>query len=85
MKAIAPEKRRELVKSMRQKVSLLDELTKQYWSDSSEKAGWKQVFDYIKIGPYIEKLGPLNKETTNQRLYKRTDSGWEDITKMFWK
>lgn len=31
MKAIAPEKRRELVKSMRQKVSLLDELTKQYW------------------------------------------------------
>lgn len=48
LKAIAPEKRRELVKSMRQKVSLLDELTKQYWSDSSEKAGWKQVFDYIK-------------------------------------
>lgn len=47
LKAIAPEKRRELVKSMRQKVSLLDELAKQYWSDSSEKAGWKQVFDYI--------------------------------------
>ena len=45
----------------------------------------QKVFDYIKIGPYIEKLGPLNKETTNQRLYKRTDSGWEDITKMFWK
>lgn len=47
LKAIAPEKRRELVKLMRQKVSFLDELTKQYWSDSSEKDGWKQVFDYI--------------------------------------
>jgi len=27
-------------------------------------------FDYIKLGHYDEKLGPLNKNTTNQRLYK---------------
>lgn len=27
-------------------------------------------FDYIKLGPYIEKLGPLNSNTTNQRFYK---------------
>lgn len=27
-------------------------------------------FDYIKLGPYIEELGPLNSETTNQRLYE---------------
>lgn len=47
LKVIAPEKRRELVKSMRQKVSLLDELAKQYWGNSSDMAGWKQVFDYI--------------------------------------
>ncbi len=47
LKAIAPEKRRELVKAMRQKVSLLDELTEQYWSDDTKMAGWKQVFDYI--------------------------------------
>lgn len=47
LKSIAPERRRELVKSMRQNISLLDELVKQYWNDSSEKAGWKQVFDYI--------------------------------------
>ena len=53
-------------------------------AESVPESVW-EVFDYIKIGPYIEKLGPLNKETTNQRLYKRTDSGWEDITKMFWK
>lgn len=28
------------------------------------------VFDYVKVGPYIEKLGPLNKPTTNQKLYQ---------------
>lgn len=27
-------------------------------------------FDYIKLGPYIEELGPLNSKTTNQRLYE---------------
>lgn len=27
-------------------------------------------FDYIKIGPYIEELGPLKSKTTNQILYK---------------
>lgn len=26
--------------------------------------------DYIKLGPYREECGPLNKRTTNQRLYK---------------
>lgn len=47
LKAVSPEKRREMVKAMRQKVSLLNELTEQYWSDDSEMAGWKQIFDYI--------------------------------------
>lgn len=40
-----------------------------------------QHFDYIKTGPYIEALGPLNKRTTNQRLYHHG----EDITAVFWK
>lgn len=47
LKAIAPEKRRDLVKLLRQKVKLLDELTEQYWSEDSEMSGWKQIFDYI--------------------------------------
>lgn len=47
LKAVSSEKRREVVKTMRQKISLLDELTKQYWSDDSEMTGWKQIFDYI--------------------------------------
>lgn len=51
-------------------------------------------FDYIKVGPFIPAKGPLNKETTNQRLYKieerfGTDFDVEtirhDITYKFWK
>ena len=30
------------------------------------------LFDYVKVGPYIAKYGPLNHKTTNQRLYKIT-------------
>ena len=58
---------------------------------------WDKL-DYIKIGPYIAELGPLNKETTNQRLYKidkndrvairvgGTIRFWcRDITEKFWK
>lgn len=53
--------------------------------------------NYIKLGPYIEELGPLNKKTTNQRLYSKVNtnksikindhyrSQWEDITPKFWK
>ena len=38
------------------------------------------AFDYVKVGPYIEKFGPLNSPTTNQRLYHHG----EDITSRFW-
>lgn len=43
------------------------------------------LFDYVKIGPYIAKFGPLNKDTTNQRLLKIEDGARKDITSMFWK
>jgi anaerobic ribonucleoside-triphosphate reductase activating protein len=58
---------------------------------------WENL-DYLKIGPYISDLGPLNKETTNQRLYMggkyyswavtvggKLRKGWKDITEKFWK
>ena len=46
----------------------------------------KTDFDYIKIGPYIEHLGPLKAKTTNQRMYRKTDDGtFEDITERFWR
>lgn len=53
-------------------------------------------FDYIKLGPYIPELGPLNSNTTNQRFYEVQISrsteengeemyGLRDITEKFWK
>ena len=44
-----------------------------------------QNFDYIKLGPYIEELGPLNNTSTNQRFYKVEDNKLVDITNVFWK
>lgn len=45
----------------------------------------RDVFDYLKIGPYIKHLGPLKEKTTNQRLYKKLGDGtFEDITYRFW-
>jgi anaerobic ribonucleoside-triphosphate reductase activating protein len=51
-------------------------------------------FDYIKLGHYDEKLGGLNKKTTNQKLFKLTHKKLDDdvnkieftnITNLFWK
>jgi anaerobic ribonucleoside-triphosphate reductase activating protein len=39
-----------------------------------------EIFDYVKVGAYKEEFGPLNKETTNQRLYYHKN----DITNKFW-
>ena len=44
-----------------------------------------QWFEYIKLGPYIEDLGPLNSKTTNQRFYKIEEGKLVDITNLFWK
>lgn len=41
------------------------------------------LFDYIKVGPYIASLGGLDSPLTNQRLYKMDPL--EDITYKFWK
>lgn len=46
-----------------------------------------RLFDYIKLGHYDEKFGGLDKETTNQRLYKiaHDKETLIDITSKFWK
>lgn len=41
-----------------------------------------ESFNFIKIGPYIEHLGGLDKPTTNQRLYQIEGGRMIDIT---WK
>lgn len=48
-----------------------------------------RYFDYVKFGPYVAEKGPINKPTTNQRLYRidYNDMGMvrmEDITSKFW-
>ena len=39
-----------------------------------------QNFDFIKLGPYIEELGPLTSKTTNQRMYKVVYNHYENGT-----
>ena len=41
------------------------------------------LFNYIKVGPYIPKLGGLDKETTNQIMYKVYNGNLIDITYRF--
>ena len=46
-------------------------------------------FDFIKLGPYKEEYGPLNKRTTNQKFYmvfhfRSGISKLVDITYKFW-
>lgn len=53
-------------------------------------------FDYIKLGPYKIDRGPLNSQTTNQRMYEIRPNGGTrfaqlngayavDVTNKFWK
>lgn len=44
-----------------------------------------EFFDFIKLGPYIEELGPLNSKTTNQKFYKIENNKLIDITYKFQK
>ena len=38
------------------------------------------AFDYVKLGAWVEALGPLSSPTTNQRLYRIDDGQARDIT-----
>lgn len=43
-----------------------------------------RAFDYIKLGGWVEALGPLTAPATNQRLYRiGPDGSREDITERF--
>lgn len=54
-------------------------------SDEFDESIFNGTLDYIKVGHYDEKYGPLDKETTNQRLYRIVDGKREDITQLFWR
>lgn len=43
-----------------------------------------RAFDYVKLGGWVEELGPLTSATTNQRLYHiAADGRMTDITHLF--
>ena len=48
--------------------------------------GFFGILDYLKVGPFIEELGGLDKKTTNQKFYHviYNDKGYELID-MTWK
>lgn len=46
---------------------------------------WMQKLDYVKLGSYREKFGPLTSETTNQRMWMKEAGRYIDITGKFWQ
>lgn len=63
-----------------------------YSGEDSGEYSWYLNLDYLKTGSYIAAYGGLNERTTNQRMYKITDTieknktftKFEDITYKFW-
>ena len=54
-------------------------------SDEFDETVFEGKLNYLKIGHYDDKYGPLDKSTTNQRLYRLVDGRRDDITELFWK
>ncbi len=66
-------------------------------TDGSLKTGWysgrptlpagccPHHFDYIKLGPYIERLGGLDSPSTNQRFYRIENGVMIESTRQFHK
>ena len=74
----------ELVKMVKEKQPYLE--TGLYTgSDEFDESIFEGKLDYLKIGHYDDKYGPLDKETTNQRMYKLKNGVREDITSLFWR
>ena len=65
-----------------------DARLKTAWYSGKSKLPTEQClgsFDYIKLGPYVEKLGGLDSPDTNQRFYKVEDGEMKDFTARFSK
>ncbi len=56
-----------------------------YLGASSLAENYFHAFDFIKLGPYIEKLGGLDSPKTNQRFYQVKNQSLIDITSVFQK
>lgn len=56
-----------------------------YSGRNIQPESWMRIFDYIKLGSYVEKLGGLDQKTTNQVLLKKCQEGYADITYLCWE
>lgn len=74
-----PEALKEMARQIRQRHS--DVETALYSGRVTVEDELFDLFDFVKVGPYIKEFGPLNNPGTNQRLYHHR----EDITSIFWK
>ena len=79
------EKILELAKFIKQKYPKI----KTAWYSGDDEIDTKiwdaKVLDFYKVGSYKKEFGPLDKETTNQKLYELSDGGYKDVTFRFWK
>lgn len=89
----SPEYLISLVTEIRKYMSQKDLYYKIAWYSGNNQAksyleskNCLNLFDYVKEGEYDKEKGGLNKETTNQHLYKinRENSTFEDITYRMW-
>lgn len=69
---------------------MFPELKTAWYTGSSVLPIYESTLDYIKLGKYIEEMGPLSSPTTNQRLYRFDPlingfKGIVDITPKLWK
>ena len=46
--------------------------------------GLLEYLDYLKLGHYDQELGGLDSSHTNQKLMKKEEGEWVDITSIFW-
>ncbi len=78
----------DILEKLKNEVKSYDLKVAIYSGSNSEKvlkALKKFNFDYIKIGSYNIELGGLNSKNTNQRMYKKEEVEYVDITKVFVK
>lgn len=75
------------VAELAQRVRILQPGLRTAWYSGCDRVPDKEVigaFDYVKLGGWVERLGPLTSPTTNQRLYRiGPDAAMCDITARF--
>jgi len=73
----------QLISFVKDKYNLLTALYT--GSDEFDESVFNGKLDYLKVGHYDEVYGPLDKNTTNQRMYRLLDGKRLDITSLFWR